>query len=655
MAVGSTSTNGAIAERWSGTTWTMTALPVLTDSVLYAVSCPMATLCVAAGQYTPATANQALVLFWNSVDWALGTAADQGTGSNVLRAISCPNNSYCMAGGYYLSSVTGLEEPLAEWNAMGITAAAWNLASPAINAPGANNSLSGISCAEATLCMAVGDTDLLSQDRNLSFTWNGTTWSRRSVVEPGSAVDRLEAVRCPALASATTFRCVAVGEESSDSSTTYETAILAWNGTSWTQRPSPSAQPYQNLDGLGCSSATSCVAVGDESDSHNDVALADSFNGRIWTRDSAKIPVALTQFLDGASCTSASFCMVVGEYENGYEDPTLAQVWNGRKWTALSTQQLGSDSSLAAVSCVSRSWCVAVGYESFGEVLLDTSGSRGGPGQTGPGIPQSGEEGLIELWTGGRWTATTVGLATGSEILTGVSCVSANFCAAVGDSEFQNELESYIWHGKSWTRAVMPSLSGDGESPSSVSCTSATSCVAVGTAADDRRAFAEHWNGRRWSVMSLANPPKPYDTLNGVDCPSAERCIAVGGDWANVNDFIPQDNLAESWNGTKWSLSPAPTSVYSVGGLAAVSCNSAFSCLAAGPGDTQLSQRGIVLRLFNGHWSSVTLPAGALAEVDLQGVSETSAGSAVVVGTKRDSYGFSGFTLVESGGHWAVK
>jgi hypothetical protein len=155
--------------------------------------------------------------------------------------------------------------------------------------------------------------------------------------------------------------------------------------------------------------------------------------------------------------------------------------------------------------------------------------------------------------------------------------------------------------------------------------------------------------------MSLANPPKPYDTLNGVDCPSAERCIAVGGDWANVNDFIPQDNLAESWNGTKWSLSPAPTSVYSVGGLAAVSCNSAFSCLAAGPGDTQLSQRGIVLRLFNGHWSSVTLPAGALAEVDLQGVSETSAGSAVVVGTKRDSYGFSGFTLVESGGHWAVK
>ena len=98
-----------------------------------------------------------------------------------------------------------------------------------------------------------------------------------------------------------------------------------------------------------------------------------------------------------------------------------------------------------------------------------------------------------------------------------------------------------------------------------------------------------------------------------------------------------------------------PTSIYSVGGLAAVSCKSNVSCLAAGPGDTQLSKGGIVLRLANHHWTSVGLPVAALAEVDLQGVSETSGSSAVVVGYIRDLYGFSTFRLVESKGHRAVK
>lgn len=82
---------------------------------------------------------------------------------------------------------------------------------------------------------------------------------------------------------------------------------------------------------------------------------------------------------------------------------------------------------------------------------------------------------------------------------------------------------------------------------------------------------------------------------------------------------------------------------------------STTSCLAAGPGDTQLSKRGIVLRVANGTWTSVALPLDASGEVDLQGVSETSASSAVVVGDKADNYGFSRFTLVESKRRWAVK
>ena len=669
MAVGISelSTEHAFGEIWNGSTWKLSPLPAtLKYPTLNAVSCPSTTSCVAVGYQEPVSVNVALIMDWSGTTWSADTASNQGTMNNDLTAVQCSSTTFCMAVGYYEAATTVVtSEPLAEYGSPPMLAA-WTLANPTVNIPGADNSLLGVSCTSSSSCMAVGDSDIDSQERNLSFAWNGSAWTRHPVPEPGIGCRSSRRREVPRAAGKIPAGCVAAGAESSDPSSSEETAIFGWNGSKWAKQASPSAQPFQVLEGLSCPTLKSCVAVGEESDTRNQVALADSFIGTSWIRESAEDPVALTQFLYGTSCVTSSFCMAVGQFDNGSDDPSLAQIWNGAKWATTSPQQLGRQSSLHGVSCASKSFCVGAGEAQFGQVLIVSPSAPAGSSPRTAGqriakdgesaIPVTGELGLVEVWRAGKWSATTVGFDSGSgEFLNSVSCPSTKFCMAVGGTAFEDELESYAWNGKTWAEESMPSLSSNGEVSNSVSCTSATNCVAVGGAADARVAFAQHWNGKRWSVTNVARAPDPFDTLNAVDCPSAKRCIAVGGDWSNEDNPIPQLNLAESWNGSRWSVMTVPTSIYSVGGLAAVSCNSNVSCLAAGPGDTQLSKGGIVLRLANHHWTSVGLPVAASAEVDLQGVSETSASSAVVVGLIRDLYGFSTFRLVESKGHWAVK
>jgi hypothetical protein len=93
----------------------------------------------------------------------------------------------------------------------------------------------------------------------------------------------------------------------------------------------------------------------------------------------------------------------------------------------------------------------------------------------------------------------------------------------------------------------------------------------------------EQWNGSTWTPQS---PPVPPDTdgawFAGVSCTNNNACTAVGYFTAfELSDGAP---LAESWNGTSWSLQsaqPLPSPLYNAG-LAQVSCTSATACTAVG-------------------------------------------------------------------------
>jgi hypothetical protein len=95
--------------------------------------------------------------------------------------------------------------------------------------------------------------------------------------------------------------------------------------------------------------------------------LAERWDGTSWTIQSTPNPPGSTQiFLDGVSCTSASSCTAVGHYQSTL---TLAEVWNGTSWAIQGTPNKAgySDSALAGVSCTSVSACTAVGAYSKDE------------------------------------------------------------------------------------------------------------------------------------------------------------------------------------------------------------------------------------------------------------------------------------------------
>ena len=248
MAVGISelSTAYAFGEIWNGSSWKFSPLPsTLKYPALNAVSCPSTTSCVAVGYQEPAAVNVALILDWSGTTWSADTASNQGTLNNELTAVQCSSTTFCMAVGYYETATTvETSEPLAEYGSPPMLAA-WTLANPTVNIPGARQ-LPPRGVLYLVHVVYGGRRLRLSnsQQRNLSFAWNGSAWTRHSVPEPGSAVDLLDAVRCHAADGKIPAGCVAVGAESSDPSTSQETAIFGWNGSKWTKQTSPSVQPH---------------------------------------------------------------------------------------------------------------------------------------------------------------------------------------------------------------------------------------------------------------------------------------------------------------------------------------------------------------------------------------------------------------------------
>lgn len=194
-----------------------------------------------------------------------------------------------------------------------------------------------------------------------------------------------------------------------------------------------------------------------------------------------------------------------------------------------------------------------------------------------------------------RWTVVPSpdrGSATSFNTLGRVSCVPARACVAVGyyvDHAGKIRTLAEAWNGTAWS--LTPSVNkGSGVNGSvliGVSCTAATACVAVGSysdAAQIYRTLGESWNGRTWTVIPTpdAGQPSGNNSLNGVSCVSARACLAVG--WYQRARHGVQQTLAESWNGTSWTVVPTPDAggAHSVNVLTDVSCASARSCAAVG-------------------------------------------------------------------------
>jgi len=241
--------------------------------------------------------------------------------------------------------------------------------------------------------------------------------------------------------------------------------------------------------------------------------------------------------------------------------------------------------------------------------------------------------------------------------LQAVSCASASACMAVGSGQQVDQLAER-WTGSSWVVQTLPSLSGQEPPLAGVSCPSTTFCMAVGNYVSDgvEVTLAESWNGTSWSVVPPANPAgASASLLSGVACASPTACTAVGTYKAS-GESTPSD-LVEQWNGTSWTIEVETTPAGALGSsLYGVACGSATSCVAVGSTDTGSPPTfSALIEQWNGtSWTVATSPPGP-TDAELLGVACGSATTCTAVGNYESSVGVE-LTLAEewSGSKWSL-
>ena len=212
--------------------------------------------------------------------------------------------------------------------------------------------LLGVSCVTPDDCVVVGEYGN-SKLNPLVESWNGGNWS---IVPSPTPADggTFVSVSCPKPA-----YCAAVGNYQTASGGNKNLAEI-WNGTRWSITPIPN-KPVANLNGVSCSSSTSCMAVGSYSKNHKGDTLVESWNGKLWKFvPSPSIPEVSFDPLAGVSCVSSSRCVAVGN-----ANMSLVEVWNGKTWSVESSGNKGEGDYLVGVSCTSPTKCVAAGCYTY--------------------------------------------------------------------------------------------------------------------------------------------------------------------------------------------------------------------------------------------------------------------------------------------------
>jgi hypothetical protein len=243
--------------------------------------------------------------------------------------------------------------------------------------------------------------------------------------------------------------------------------------------------------------------------------------------------------------------------------PMLAGAASGT-WALATSPNPGTNSnSLSGVACPSANDCWAVGYR-----------SDSGPDQT-----------LIEHWNGSTWSVTPSGNENNGTTLygnqlSGVSCVSASDCWAVGTfvgtgiGTFYEPLWEH-WDGTSWTASTFVVGIATNYWLNSVSCVDSSHCWAVGfkISGPTTSVWIQQWNGSSW----ITDPSTDDGILHGVSCVNATHCWAVGQTSAS-----PVQTRIETWNGTVWTAATSPDANAQANTLNGVSCVDVTHCWAAG-------------------------------------------------------------------------
>jgi hypothetical protein len=277
-----------------------------------------------------------------------------------------------------------------------------------------------------------------------------------------------------------------------------------------------------------------------------------------WSRPSK---VAGVKLLAAVSCVSRRFCMAVGGRQ------AAAYRSGGWRRPQRIDSHAGINDGLVTVSCVSARFCAA--GDGVGDVFL-YNGRR----WSAPTLVNAAQlscaarvfcgavvgNGDALFYDGSGWSAPRP--IPGAAQPQMISCPAVGLCMALDAiTNRAYRLSQGRWVHAGSIRASFPPGGSEPNVASAVSCSGPHFCAALD---DFGEAFT--WAGQRWSR------PHTFDTsllagIDAVSCPSRTACMAV--------DY---NGLATGWNGTSWS--PARQIDAGRAYLNDVSCAAARFCIA---------------------------------------------------------------------------
>lgn len=327
-AVGMTFASTAPALRWSSTA----SFP---DNPLLSVSCPSASLCVAGSGDGLLVSTHPT---GSPTDWPLVIAPPASAGrAPSVYSVSCPSTSFCAA--------IGSDSILTSTNPAG-GPSAWKVVRIALPA---GASLSDLSCASATLCVAE--------------TTGSAKAARKILVSsthPAGSASAWTINRMRYPLTLNTLACVAphlclVGVTPNDLliSTNPGAGARSWK-----------AQRYGDyfITAIACASTRYCVIGSHVGASPSAQLLGETRPaGRNVFRFSIPGPLVRGAFFSGASCTPTGSCVFLAQTSNGRSTTAFM---SGRPEGPWARARVGGVNR--AVSCASQRFCVGVGVSVIG-------------------------------------------------------------------------------------------------------------------------------------------------------------------------------------------------------------------------------------------------------------------------------------------------
>ncbi len=368
--------------------------------------------------------------------WTIVTSPDPNTSANdLLLGSTCANAQECWAVGAVIANGSG---SLGAWDALveEWDGSSWQVIPAAPATSGLDDALLAVTCVSGSDCWAVGATLGGPQNNpvaSLIEHWNGSTWSTVASPTPaGVAGALLSAVSCPSASA-----CWAVGLTTAADGESVAAITERWNGSTWSLVPSaPAGQTYDQFNGVDCTSASNCWAVGSAGDTQQDPrflpvypaapglqGLIEHWDGSAWSVvPGYRAPAPEGSYLTSATCVSSTDCWATGTTSDssGNADTTLMEHWNGSTWSATPSANPSGQTanSLSGVTCLDASTCWAAGASG-------TANVAGGGGSFQP-------RAFVEAWDGGSWTVEPTPNVTFESLFGSVACVRSVGCWAVG-------------------------------------------------------------------------------------------------------------------------------------------------------------------------------------------------------------------------------